>query len=390
MADPTLSGAVVVDAAQSQYLKKPQETSARLIARTVARLIRESGFLPQEIDGLAITSFQLAPDNVVTMAEQIGLSPRWAWQGAHGGASGVISVIEAAAAITAGRASAVVCAAGDSFDVNGHFAHLDRSFNSAMRDYLAPYPFGGTNGLFAMVERQHRDLYGTTREVLGKLAVTQRSHAMLNDNALLRSPLTLEEYLDARIIADPVRLFDCVMPCSGAEAVLVVSRELAEARGLTGVEVLGGGQQHNNEPNAVLSLSCGAEAYADQMFAAAGVARDELDFLQLYDDYPIMELIQLEDLGFAVKGSGGDFVSEHRFDLRGDFPLNTGGGQLSCGQSGAGGGTIGVFEAITQLLGRGGDRQVPGARTGLVSGFGMVGYGKGLSSSAMILKGGTR
>ena len=99
-----------------------------------------------------------------------------------------------------------------------------------------------------------------------------------------------------------------------------------------------------------------------------------------------MEIVQLEDLGFATKGEGADFVMAHDFGIEGDYPLNTGGGQLSCGQSGAGGGMIGVFEAVTQLLGRAGDRQVTNARTGLVSGFGMVGYGKGLSSSAMILK----
>lgn len=375
-----------MDATQSRYLKKPRETSVRLITRTVAQLVRESGFSPREIDGLAVTAFQLAPDNVVTVAEQLGLSLNWAWQGAHGGASGVISVIEAAAAITAGRASAVVCVAGDSFDVDGHFAHLDKAFNGAMRDYLSPYPFGGTNGLFAMVEQAHRDRYGTSREALGKLAVTQRRHAMLNENALLRSELTLEEYLDARIIADPIRLFDCVMPCSGAEAVLVVSSELAEAKGLPGVRVLAGGQRHNHEPAAVLSLNCGAAYYAEDLFSTAGVDRDGLDFLQLYDDYPIMEVIQLEDLGFAGKGAGGEFVMRHDFGILGDYPLNTGGGQLSCGQSGAGGGMIGVFEAITQLLGRGGKRQVANASTGLVSGFGMVGYGKGLSSSAMILQ----
>src|SRR5699024_4916149 len=101
---------------------------------SVARLIRKSGVDPREIDGLAATSFQLAPDNVVTLGEQLGLSLNWAWQGAHGGASGVASIIESAAAITSGRAKAVICVAGDSFDVDSHFAHLDSSFNSAMRD----------------------------------------------------------------------------------------------------------------------------------------------------------------------------------------------------------------------------------------------------------------
>lgn len=386
MNDRTMSGALIVDAAQSKYNKQPQESSVELLIRTSAQLIRNSGFEPNEIDGLAATSFQMAPDNVVTISEQLGLSLNWAWQGGHGGASGVIGVAEAAAAVTAGTASAVICIAGDSFDVNSHFHHLDNSFNSAMRDYLSPYPFGGTNGLFAMVERLHRSKYGTSREALGKLAVTQRKHAQLNPNALLRKDLSMDDYLNARVIADPIRLYDCVMPCSGAEAVLVTSDEIARDRGLEGVRIASAGQRHNNEPSAVLSLKCGAEYYSEKLFSTAGVKHDDLDFIQLYDDYPIMELIQLEDLGFADKGDGARFVMGHDFGIQGDYPLNTGGGQLSCGQTGAGGGMIGVYEAVTQLLSRADDRQVGGASLGLVSGFGMVGYGKGLSSAAMILE----
>lgn len=387
MADPALRGAVLVGAFQTAYAKHPAKEALELLTDAVAGILRGNGIPLSQLDGLAATSFQLAPDNVVTLAERLGASPAWAWQGAHGGASGVMGVIEAARAITDGRASTVVVTAGDSFDVTRHMSLMDE-FNTGMRDFLAPYAFGGTNGLFALVEREHRELYGTKRTQLAKLAVTQRANAQLNPNALLRSPLTEEDYLTARLIADPIRLYDCVLPCTGADAVLLMSRDRAGELGLPGITILSGRAQNNYLPLEPLSLRTGAERFAGQLFADAQVAHDDLDFVQLYDDYPIMEIIQLEDLGFADKGKGGPFVEATDISRRGTLPVNTGGGQLSCGQSGAGGGLIGMVEAVLQMLGQAGGRQLRSPHLGLVSGFGMVGYGKGLSSAAVILSGG--
>lgn len=386
MADPYLGGARIVGAFQSAYRKKPSSNTLDLLLSTIADSCREMGLLPTEVDGLAVSSFRLAPDNVVTVAEQLGLTLGWAWQGAHGGASGVASVLHAAEAITLGRADIVVCAAADSFSVSSHNAMLG-TFNSAMRDYLAPYGFGGANGLFALVEREHRGLFGTTREQLGKIAVTQRANAARNANALLRDPMTLDDYLGARVIADPVRLYDCVLPCEGSDLVILASEATARSRGWPGIRVLAGGQTHNYRPHDVLSIVTGVTRYADTLFETAGVGRGDLDFVQLYDDYPIMVAIQLEDLGFAPKGQVGAFIDATDFAIEGELPLNTGGGQLSAGQAGASGGMIGMYEAVTQLLGTAPERQVPDARLGLVSGFGMVGYGRGLSSATAVLAG---
>jgi acetyl-CoA acetyltransferase len=384
--DSRVSGAVIVGAYQSKYSKTPDTTALHLLINSVAESIEGIGVEPQSVDGLAVSSFQLPPDNVVTVAEQLGLELSWAYQAVQGGAGPLIGVISAAEAITQGRVSIAVCAAADAFHVESHMG-LFEQFNSGMRDYLVPYGFGGTNGLFALVERQHRYLFGTTREQLGKLAVTQRRHAQLNPNALLVDDLTLEDYLSARLIADPIRLFDCVMPCSGADVVVLMGRDRAEGLGLPGVELLSGEQRHNSRPMDAISLTTGAATFAEELFARAGIRRSGLDFVQLYDDYPIMEVIQLEDLGFAPKGQGGRFVEEHDLSIGGELPINTGGGQLSCGQAGAAGGMIGLLEAVEQLLGRAGERQIPQASYGLVSGFGMVGYGKGLSSVAAILGG---
>ena len=385
MPDRYLQDAAIVAAYQSAYSRSTSATPMELLAESVIAVCRSVGLTPRDLDGLAVSSFQLGPDNVVSVAEHLGISLSWAWQGAHGGASGVVSVQQAAEAITLGRASAVVCVAADAFTVSSHVALLE-GFNSGMRDYLAPYAFGGANGLFAMVERAHRERFGTTREQLGNIAVSQRANAALNPNAVFRQPLTMEDYLGARLIADPIRLYDCVLPCSGSDAVLMLSRQTAAAMNLPTIQVLAAGQKHNYLPLDVLSLTTGAAAYASRLFETAAILPGDLDFVQLYDDYPIMVLIQFEDLGFSEKGKGGAFVDRTNFGLDGDLPLNTGGGQLSAGQAGASGGMIGMTEAVTQMVGHAGDRQLKRASRGLVSGFGMVGYGKGLSSATVILE----
>jgi acetyl-CoA acetyltransferase len=302
-----------------------------------------------------------------------------------GGASGVVALAHAADAIRAGRARAVLCLAGDAFTVASHDAMLD-SFTPAIRDYLAPHGFGGANGIFALVQRQHSHLYGTTREQLGRLAVTQRQNALLNPNALFRKPLTLEEYLEARPIAEPLHLFDCVMPCSGGEAVLVVADDVARTLDRPRVSILSARELHNAHPDVPSSLPGGWELFADELFEEAGVSRSEIDLVELYDDYPIMVAIQLECYRFCERGRSGPFLEHADISLTGELPINTGGGQLSCGQAGAAGGTIGVVEAVRQLQHETGERQVPDAEAGLVSGFGLVSYGKGLCTSSAILR----
>ena len=300
------------------------------------------------------------------------------------GASGVIMIGRAVDAIRAGRAKAVVCLAGDVYTVALHNDLMDR-FNPAMRDYLGPHGFGGANGIFALVQSRHAELYGTKREQLGKLAVTQRRNAQLNDNALLQDDLTLEDYLEARVIAEPLRLYDCVLPCTGAHAVVVVDEAWYEGDRPC-VHVRAQREVLNPYPGSGAPVQAGWELYSDALFADAGVSRKDIDFVQLYDDYPIMEAIQLEGLGFCATGEAGSFLADTDISLEGQLPINTGGGQLSCGQSGAGGGMIGVAEAIQQLQHESGARQVNAAEIGLVSGFGLVSYAKGLCASAMILQ----
>jgi acetyl-CoA acetyltransferase len=186
------------------------------------------------------------------------------------------------------------------------------------------------------------------------------------------------------VIADPIRLYDCVLPCAGADAVIVGALDRAPAG--KGVRVLSGYERHNHPAGEIAPLRGGWELFRDALWRDAGIGPEDVNFVQAYDDYPIMVAIQLEDLGFCPKGEVGPFLSHRTFSFDGSFPLNTNGGQLSCGQAGAAGGMIGLVEALRQLRGEAGAFQVKGADRGLVSGYGMVGYGHGLSTSSVILE----
>lgn len=383
MAKGGFDGVVIAGAAQSRYEKRTTRTVYHVLHEALSAALTAADIPMSRLDGLGVTSFVLPPDNVTVVAEHFGLEPRWLFQGAYGGASAIIGMLHGARAIQAGDADIVACLTADVFDVAAHMELLDR-FDAPMRDYLAPYGFGGANGVFALHTRAYMERYGTRREDFGKLAIAQRVNACLNPNALLNTPMTMEQYLNARPISDPLRLFDCVLPCSGGDCVILAREDLVSPKGAPPVRILGGGEQHNYPVEDIFSLRGGWERIRDRMCEQAGYGPEDMDFVQLYDDYPVMEFIQLEALGFASRGEAADFVRRHDTTVKGDFPINTGGGQLSAGQAGASGGMIGVVEAVLQLQGRAGDRQVR-ARRGVVSGYGMVAYGRGQSASAAVL-----
>lgn len=369
----------------SPYEKKDGHDTQWHIWMAVRACLERAQVRPAMIDGLTLTSFSYPPGNVVTLAEYLGMSLRWAEEGAYGGASGVVAVGKAADAIRAGRAQCVLCVAGDSFTTESHDRLLE-GFTPAIRDHLAPHGFGGANGVLAMLQTRHAELYGTRREQLGRLCVTQREHALLNPKALFTSPLTIEEYLQARVIAEPFHLYDCVMPCSGAEAVLVVADHVADRLDRPPVRVRDMREIHNAHPDEISELSSGWDVLGRELFDEAGVERDAVDFVQLYDDYPIVVGLQLEGYGFCDVGGCGVYFDTADLSIRGPLPINTGGGQLSVGQAGAGGAMILLTEAVQQLQHEAGERQAEHASLGLVSGYGLVSYGKGLSTAAVLLE----
>ncbi|MFI5013432.1 MAG: thiolase family protein [Hyphomicrobiales bacterium] len=354
------------------------------LARALAGLMKAARLPKSDIDGLAVSSFTLAPDTAVGFTQHMGLSPRWLEHVPMGGASAILQLRHAARAVEAGDAEIVACIAGDTNHVDS-FRQMTSNFSQFARDAAYPYGSGGPNGSFALLTDYYMRVYGATPEDFGKLCVAQRQNALANPLALFRKPLTMEDYLDARLIADPIRLFDCVMPCAGADGFLVMRREMAKKLGLPYARLLATIERHNAFPDDPIQFRGGWALDREALYEQAGIAPKDVDFLQAYDDYPVITLMQIEDLGFCAKGEGSDFVRRNSFTIDGSFPMNTSGGQLSMGQAGAAGGHLGLVEAIRQLTGMPLGGQVEKARIGLVSGFGMINYDRGLCSGAAIL-----
>ena len=354
------------------------------VARALSDLLQQSGLDKAQIDGACISSFLLAPDTSVGLMQHIGLVPRWLDHIPTGGACGVVAVRRAARAVQAGDAEIVACIAADTNHVDS-FRLMVANFSQFARDAVYPYGSGGPNASFALLTAYYMREYGATREDFGKLCVAQRNNALSFPHALFKKPLTLEQYMAARPITDPLHLFDCVMPCAGAEGFLVMPIERAEDLKLPYVRILGTIERHNAFADDPIQMRGGWEMDRDDLFEQADVTHDDIDFLQTYDDYPVITAMQIEDLGFCGKGEAPEFIRKHTFETDGSFPLNTSGGQLSVGQAGIAGGYIGMVDAIRQLSGQALGASVPDASIGLVSGFGMINYDRGLCSGAAIL-----
>ena len=354
------------------------------IGQALNELLRRSGIAKEQIDGLTVSSFSMAPDTAVGVTQHLGLSPRWLDHIPTGGASGVMALRRAARAVQAGDASIVACIGADTNHVDS-FRQTLGSFSDFARDATYPYGAGGPNSVFAMITAHYMRSYGAQREDFGRIAVAQRANALLNPNALMKKPLSLADYMAAKAISDPIHLFDCVMPCAGADAFLVMSEAKARELGLQHVLLHGAIERHNAYAQDPVMVRGGWRVDRDELYAQAGVGPDAIDFVQTYDDYPVIVMMQFEDLGFCEKGEGPAFVRGHSLTHDGSFPNNTGGGQLSVGQAGAAGGFLGMVEALRQLTGEAGARAVPGAKLGLVAGFGMVTYDRCLCTGAVIL-----
>jgi acetyl-CoA acetyltransferase len=175
------------------------------------------------------------------------------------------------------------------------------------------------------------------------------------------------------------------MPCAGAEAFIVCREDTAQSLGVPGVRILSTIERHNAYPSDPIQMRGGWALDIDDLWSMAGLTPQAVSLVETYDDYPVIVMMQLEDLGFCKKGEGPDFVRAHSFTADGTFPHNTSGGQLSVGQAGAAGGFLGMTEAIRQLIGEPIGAKVARADTALVSGFGMINYDRGLSSCAAVL-----
>jgi acetyl-CoA acetyltransferase len=376
-----LHEAVIAGAAESPYARRPPAgtTTERLLADAFQRALANAGIERGEVDGLGVASFTLAPDHAIDLAWRLGLRLRWLMEDTNGGASGLNLLQHAVAAVERGDAATIVLLAGDHFG-DGDFDRLVNEYNRATRDHLAPIPFGGPNAQFALLTQRHMATSGLTRADYGRIPVAQRRWASLNPGAVYREPLTIQDYLSAVLVADPLGRYDCVPVVSGADAVVVASAARSRA-----VHVRAFRAVYNHDNQLEDGLELGLAELAPGLWDDAGFGPDALDLASVYDDYPVMVLLQLSELGLVPGGDASRFLAlldEER------WPLNTSGGQLSAGQAGAAGGLHGLVESVLQLRGEAGDRQVDGASRALVCGYGMVLYRYGACANAAVLEAG--
>jgi acetyl-CoA acetyltransferase len=293
-----------------------------------------------------------------------------------GGATAIAMIAHAAMAIAAGQCTTVACVFSDA-PLKPPRTEAARGGDGAPAGAGASYAFArgleasygqfGMTARYAMVARRHMHVYGTTSDHFAAVAVAQRQWANRNPEAQFHdTPLTAADYHRSRWVVEPFHLFDCCLVSNGGVAVILRSAERAkDARG-TPVYVWGTGQGHlGGDP--IDTLASGAVVAKQTAFAMAGVSLDDIDFCQLYDCYTFTVVVTLEDYGFCAKGEGGPLAASGATAPGGRLPVNTGGGQLSSFYMW---GMTPVSEAIIQLRGLGGERQVPRHDIALVSGNG--------------------
>ena len=348
----------------------PEKTEFQIMAECARGALYDCGLALGDVDGLFAASMSMGAMGVVSLAEYLNLKPRYLDGTNIGGSSFVAHVSHAAAAIHAGLCEVALILYGSTAASNALAIGTGLgSGRDAGASFVSPYGLT-TVGSYALVAQRHMQRYGTKPEQLAEIAVTMRRHAGLNPNAKMRKAITVGDVLESRMISRPLHLLDCCIISDGGGAVIVTSAARARDLAKRPVLLLGCGEAVcHQERGAPDLLTIAAKQSGEQAFRMAGVTRDDVDLCTIYDSFTITVLATLENLGFCKPGEGGAFVSGGRIGLGGELPLNPDGGGLSSNHPGMRGIFL-VIEAVKQLRGECGPRQVADARIALAHGTG--------------------
>ena len=350
-----------------------------------ALALADAGIEWSEVDGLACAGEIAESPGFMpaAIAEYCGWSVNLAERLDLGGASSVGMVWRAALAVEAGLCDVVVCAVTGrptpvppwpvTLDDRYVFGASSNAWGSPQAEFDIPFGNVGQNCGYALYARRYHELYGWDERARAKIAADQRCSAQANPNAIFRgTPISIDDVLGSRMISDPLRMLEIVMPVAGGGAVVVARRDRARRPRAVAIRGFGEHLGHKTPTYAPDHSVTPVAAAAAKAFAMAGVRPADVDMAQIYDCYTITALLSLEDSGFCAKGEGMAFVNDHDLSYRGDFPMNTHGGQLGVGQAGEAGGMSQVVEAVRQVQGRAGDRQLARHELAYVTGTGGV------------------
>jgi len=375
--------ACIAGIGETRYVRAPGSglSLLGLQLQAATRAIENAGLRNRDIDGLMpFPGLGTAEE----FAANLGIENlRYAATVNMGGAAPVASLLSAAMAVASGAARHVLVLGGWNAYSGSRTRQAVIADTSALpgkgiaRDYYLPHGLTAPPQWYALMARRHMHEFGTRQEQLGAIAVAMRKHAQLNDNAVMcGKPLTIEEYLKSPVIADPYRLFDCCLETDGAAAVVVTSAERARDLANPPVYILGVAVAQPNPADEITNrkdiFETGLSMAAPRAFEMAGVRPADADFAMIYDCFTFEVLQQIEEAGFCKRGEGGAFVEGGRIELGGELPINTHGGLLSEAH------VLGInhiVEAVRQLRGEAGRRQVQNAELGVVTGWGDFGDG---------------
>ena len=328
--------------------------------------LADAGLTVKDVDGLFTAGF-----STLVTGEYMGIKPRYTDGTAVGGSSFIIHVAHAMAAINAGYCEVALITHGEAGRSARDRAGLNLS--EPAPQFEQPYGFIGAPILYSVAARRYMHEYGEerTRQALAEIAVSTRKWALMNPKAYMKDPMSFDDYHASRWISWPFHLFDCCLVTDAGGGVVVTSAERARDAKKKPVWVLGAAESHSHGmisqmPDLTRTVANVTGPAAMQM---AGVGHDDIDLAMIYDSFTYTTLVTLESLGFCGPGEGPDFVAGQRTAPGGDFPLNTSGGGLSYTHSGMYGVFL-ILEAVRQLRGECGERQVDGAKTTLVNGTG--------------------
>jgi acetyl-CoA acetyltransferase len=358
--------AAIVGTATFGCGEAPGYSSLELAHQASVQALAAAGLKPSDVDGLFTV---LMDDSLsgLSMAETLGIHPRFLDNNRTGGSSFQVHALLAALALDAGLCDVALIAYGS----NQRSSTGKLLQSSRPSPWESPYKPLRPISSYALAAARHMHQYGTTKEQLGAVAVAARQWAQLNPEAFVREPLTMADYLKARLVADPFGVRDCCLVTDGAAAVVMTRADRARDLCRKPVYLLGGAQATTHREIASmadLTITGLAEA-APRAYAQAGVGPQDIDVVELYDAFTINPVLFLEDLGFCAKGEGGAFVEGGRIAPGGQLAVNTNGGGLSCVHPGMYG-LFTIVEATRQLAGEAGARQVQDARLAIAQGNG--------------------
>ncbi|MFF3404463.1 thiolase family protein [Streptomyces sp. NPDC002659] len=347
-----------------------------LAAQAIRLAVVDAGLTAGDIDGLLIAMSSVAPAERMnlSLAHRAGLRDLRLLSLVGGEGTSAVQAIQAAAtAVTSGVARAVVCVFSDTPIVDGRgcgAVFSGAGIFSSIEGLDAAYGALGWVTAYALAARRHLAQYGMTEEAFAGIVMAQRRWAQLNPQAMVRTPLTRDDYLASRWIVEPLRLADCAFPVNGAIAVIVVPGNMAASLKQPAVHIIGMGQGHpGGRPHTGLNLDGGGVPMArDLAFRMAGVSLEDIDACQFYDPFSYVTLVRLEDYGFCCRGEGENFVAAGRTGPGGALPANTGGGHLASYLQGM----TPVAEGVIQVRGHAGARQIARRNAVLVTGDGGV------------------